>query len=108
MKYIITESQYNKLYLMRRLGIIDELIDNSMESIYGKSSSYYDICDYDLEGYITVVTQWIAERMYYDYFGDLDDSSEEWSEIYHKIKDYINVKHSNKIVSLYNKYCHKK
>jgi len=104
----MTEQQYNKLYLMRRLGVIDELIDNSMESVYTKASSYYDICDYGSDTFIDVVSEWVVERMYYDYFGNMDDSSEEWGEVYHKIKDYIDKKHADKIVSLYNKVCNKK
>lgn len=108
MKYIINEEQYDKLYLRRRLYAIDELIEYGMESIYGKSSSYYDVCDYDSNTFIDVVSEWIGERMYYDYFGDMDDASVEWAEIYQKIMDYVKIKHSNRIISLYNKICNKK
>lgn len=105
MKYIITEEQYNNLSVKRKLYVIDELINIRMKQIYKGGNFYVDYCDYGSDTFIDIIIEWVVERMYYDYFGEMDDNSEEWANIYRMIIEYIKKIHSNKIIEQYNKMC---
>lgn len=108
MKYLITEKQNNLISLKRRFFSIDELINKRMKEVYKWRGNFYvDYCDYGSDTFIDVVAEWVVEKMYYEYFSDMDDSGDEWGEIHHAINDYIEKYHSEKIVELYNKICNK-
>jgi len=67
------------LKVKRRLAVVDELFIYLMDKIYRPEK----ICWYtDSDEFIEVVTSAVIERMYYDYFGDIDDLSDEWTRIY--------------------------
>jgi len=101
MKYVITEDQ--KIRLLRRLSVIDEIVKSSLEEIYTPNK----ICDlYDSGSMLLdVVTEHAVERMYYRYFSGIDDLSEEWKEIYEMIVGYIKEVYSDGINDYYNNTC---
>jgi hypothetical protein len=102
----LKEKKYNmdnKLRVLRRLGTVDSMINNEITKF--TSSYYLKICDYDLEDFLTMIIQWVCERMYYDYFGDIDDESEEWSSIHNIIAKYIESIHYNNIKDFYFDNC---
>lgn len=101
MKYIITENQ--KIKLLRRLPSIDDLVKTALEDIYTPSK----ICDlYDSgETLLDVITEFVVERMYYGYFSDVDDLSDEWRETYEMIVKYVKDVYSNGINDYYNNQC---
>jgi hypothetical protein len=107
MKYIITEEQNLRVKILRRLGSVHEIINNELSYFYSQRSKYQNLCKYDLEDFITIVIQWICEKMYYDYFSDIDDTSEEWSSIHNIIVEYIESVHFKTIKHFYNKKCSK-
>lgn len=100
MKYIITEQQYRKIYLSRRLYAIDDEIDNFFRRIVPRN-----FCKFGADGAIEDAIDFVVDRMYFDYFGDIDDSSEEWESVYKMIKQYVRKAHSDKIIDFYNKIC---
>lgn len=101
MKYIVTESQ--KIKLMRRLSEIDILVKKSLDEIYTPNK----ICDlYDSgETLLDVVTEYVVEIMYYRYFTDTDDLSDEWRETYDMIVKYMKEAYSDGIKDYYNNNC---
>jgi hypothetical protein len=96
----------NKVKVLRRLSSVDDMIKNDISKF--KGSYYLNICDYDLDEFITMIIQWVCERMYYDYFGDIDDESEEWSSIHNIIVKYVESVHSNNIEQFYSDACRTK
>lgn len=101
MKYIISESQ--KIKLMRRLSEIDDLVKTFLEEIYTTNK----ICDlYDSgETLLDVITEYIAEIMYYRHFTDTDDLSDEWKETYDMIVEYMKDAYSDGIKNYYDNNC---
>lgn len=65
MKYIITESQRDKLFVMRRLPELKELLHHQF--------SYYYPCDYDsLVTYMMALKIEMFETLKFDWFDEID------------------------------------
>ena len=88
---------------MRRLSEIDDLVKTSLEEIYTTNK----ICDlYDSgETLLDVITEYIAEIMYYRHFTDTDDLSDEWGETYDMIVEYMKNAYSDGIKNYYDNNC---
>jgi len=82
--------------LLRRINNIDDLVDYRLERY-----TYLDVCDVTMEGFFYMISQWVIEAMYYDYFGDVDDLSEEWTTMYRFMSKYIDSVHRKKIEDFY-------
>ena len=104
MKYIITEEQDVRLSILRRLSSVDDWTNYYLTT----EPYYFNICNYDFEDFLSMVIQWVCEKMYYDYYNDVDDDSEEWSLIHNIIVKYIELVHSNTINDFYKNKCGKK
>jgi hypothetical protein len=93
----------NRVKVLRRMHVVDDMISNEITKFTG--SYYLDICKFDVEDFISMVIQWVCERMYYDYFSDIDDDSEEWSSIHNIIAKYIESVHIYNIEKFYADTC---
>ena len=91
--------------LLRRIHNIDSLVEHSIKSIYTlpKICILYDSGEILLD----VIIEYVVDRLYYDYFSDIDDSSKEWEEMYNIIVKYARTTHGERIIEYYNKNCEK-
>ena len=89
----INESNTNRL--RRLLHRVDYLVDHVIQyseyeddfcSIFKSALSYFDY-----------VTSEINQALYYNYFEDIDDSSEEWKEVYDMMVKYVDEVHGHHI-----------
>jgi hypothetical protein len=101
MKYIITEEQNLRLRLLRRISVIDEMIVPSCERVLRWG---YDICRHDVNSYVSSVASNIVEDMYYEYFSDIEDDSDEWYRLSEMMKNYVQ-NHYRTIEKFYKKRC---
>jgi len=69
----------------RRFYNIDELIPLVMREVKDRDS----ICKYTIENYVEAVTYNTIDHMYWDFFADIDDDSEEWTEMFRAMEKYI-------------------
>jgi len=77
-----------EIRLRRRINKIDELIAFAIREV--KDS--HNICKYTVDSYVGSVAANIIEHMYWDFFSDIDDSSEEWIKMYDTMEKYISDK----------------
>ena len=96
----------NKFRALRRLWAIDNLVKYRLED-YDKIYMEYGLCDEDENYFYAVVSGWVIEQMYYNYFGDIDDSSNEWTEIFDIMEKYINSVHKKTIMDFFTDRCGK-
>jgi len=74
-----------KISLRRRIQNIDELIPSSIREI----KDNFNICKYTVDIYVSAVAANVIEHMYWDFFSDIDDGSEEWIKMYNTMEKYI-------------------
>lgn len=90
------------LKVRRRLGAVDELFIYLMDKIYRPEK----FCEYtDSDEFIEVVISAVIERMYYNYFSDVDDLSDEWTHMYIGMQKYLTEKYGNMMKQYYEKNC---
>jgi hypothetical protein len=100
----------NKLRLLRRLYAIENLIEYRLDDyvdmiLSNNSYRFFKFCDKDEDYFYEVLVRWVIEQMYYNYFSDIDDTSEEWSEMYKMMEEYIDKLYSKKIKDFFNNRC---
>jgi hypothetical protein len=100
----------NKLRLLRRLYAIENLVEYRLDDyvdmiLSNNSYRFFKFCDKDETYFFLVVSQWVVEQMYYNYFSDVDDTSEEWSEMYKMMEEYIDKLYSKIIKDFFNNRC---
>lgn len=100
-KYIITESQGAKFRVLRRATHMDAMIPRAQKMV----AKYYDICERGLNFFIDLVCDEVCEVMALDYFGDVEEDSQEWLDIATTIHHYIKSKHSDDITKYYKTWC---
>jgi hypothetical protein len=71
--------------LKRRIHNVDELIPFIIREVIDREN----ICKYSIDKYVDAVVYHTIEHMYWDFFADIDDSSEEWVEMYNAMEKYI-------------------
>ena len=86
---------------MRRLNIVDTLIKIKLEEEFNID------CNYGAEGLLDRFIEWTNEIMYYNYFSDSDDDSDEWRKIWDIYSDYIKNTYTEKIIDFYKRKCGK-
>ena len=74
-----------KISLRRRIQNIDELIPSSIREVKDR----HNICKYTVDIYVSAVAANVIEHMYWDFFSDIDDGSEEWIKMYDTMEKYI-------------------
>jgi len=89
----------------RRLLQISTLIHYLLDKYYQPEK----ICDLygSYDEFIQVISEAVAERMYYSYFSHLDEMGDEWTEIYHGIMGYIDDHWGQRLEKYFNENCDK-
>lgn len=107
MKIIITEEQNTRLRVLRRLSPIDDLVDYKLRKYDNmiKTNIAFGLCDENEHYFYDVVKQWVIEQMYYGYFGDIDDSSDDWEEMYNIMEKYLDSNHKDNIKDFFISSC---
>ena len=86
----------------RRYGLIDDEFNRLMHKVYGPDK----ICIYRSgEELVMVVTEAVAENLYFNTFYNLDDDSKEWEEIYDSIIGYMQHKYGKQLEEYYHINC---
>jgi len=123
-KLKIKRKKVGLVRMRKDLGGLDEYIkilhDGDYEDFFQKEirdkfddylsflvNNYYKHpCEYENEHQmIEVIKYAIIERMYYDYFGDLDDNGKEWREMFNVMDDHIYGSWGEKLSEYYNLRC---
>ena len=98
----INESMKVSPRLARRLQFLDYEIESKLRSVYRPDN----ICSYkNADELLDVVGEAAIDSMYWNYFGNLDDNSKEWSNIYYSMVNYITTKYGEKIKEYYRSNC---
>ena len=98
----INESMKVSPRLARRLQFLDYEIERILRSVYRPDN----ICSYkNADELLAVVGGAAIDSMYWNYFGNLDDNSKEWSNIYYSMVNYITTKYGEKIKEYYRSNC---
>lgn len=99
---ILKEEYTLSIFAKRSLLYIDDEVDYLLDNIYTPKK----ICRYEnpIE-FLYVIIEATFERMYYKYYNNIDDNSDEWGQIYHYIADYIKEKHNTRIMQYYINNC---
>ena len=97
----------NKLAILRRLYVIDNLVNFKLDKYDNSIATKmeFGLCDESDEYFYGIISQWVIEQMYYNHFGNIDDSSEEWKELYNVMEKYINTLHGKTIRDFFNDIC---
>jgi len=123
-KLKIKRKKLGLVRMRKLLGGLDEYIkllhDGDYEDFFQKEirdkfdeylsflvKNYYrNPCEYENEHQmIEVIKYAIIERMYYDYFGDLDDNGKEWRKMFNVMDDHIYGSWGEKLSEYYNLRC---
>ena len=98
----------NKLRTLRRVHAIDEIINHKLDRIENMIIvNNLNLCELSLQQFYDMVAEYVKESMYYDYFSDIDDYSDEWREIHEIMTKYIDFVYGDKIENFYWGYCEK-
>lgn len=99
---ILQESTPTKF--KRLLHVIDKRIDIVLQSPDYESNDFCSVF-YDPSAFINTIISEVADEFYYAYFSSLDDSGEEWGNIYNMIVDYIEMEHGKKLTKYWLSIC---
>lgn len=94
---------------LRRLFAIDNLIKYRLDE-YDEMIKYntdFGFCDENEEYFFLVISRWVIKHMHYNYFGDIDDKSNEWKEIYGVMEKYIDSLFGKTIRDFFTDRCSK-
>jgi hypothetical protein len=90
-----------EILLKRRIHNIDEL----MSFIVGEVTDRNDICEWDVDEFLVAVAYSMINHMYWDFFGNIDEDSEEWSKMYKLMEKYIYDKFGEELRQGYHIIC---
>jgi len=90
MKYIITENQKDRLFVLRRINAIDEIIDNSFNQIWKIFK-----CSHPFEQFFYMVNLDTVDQLEFE-IGDLEKTQE--------VKNFVNEYLETKREEIRNKY----
>ena len=101
MKVLINENQESELNrLMRRLRLVDDIIDEEIEGIVDVN----DICPYEPKDFYQWVFERIERRLYFLHFEDINVEDEIWDKMSKIIKNYVYTAHMAKMEKVYKYY----
>ena len=89
------------LFVRRRIDAVDWQIDFAVKEV----NRQYNVCNLGEDGFIDTVIQKTIDSMYWDFFSDMDDNSDEWTSAYHYMERYINNNFVNKLRENYHLNC---
>jgi ADP-ribose pyrophosphatase YjhB (NUDIX family) len=99
---ILREETNINMRLRRRLSLIDEEVKYRMDVVYRPNN----ICRYESgEELLEVITEATIDSIYYKYFDDIDDTSDEWVKIFLFIEKYIKDKYGSDLKNYYHINC---
>ena len=99
---ILREDKKPINWVRRRYGLIDDEFNRLMHKVYGPDK----ICMYRSgEELVMVVTEAVAENLYFNTFYNLDNDSKEWEEVYDSIIGYMQYKYGKKLEEYYHINC---
>lgn len=99
---ILREENKSLLRARRRINVVDELLSFKVRRYYKPES----ICIYESgEELVEVVMEAVIDNVYWDYFGDIDDTSKEWKIIFDYFEDYIKDKYGDELKKYYHINC---
>jgi hypothetical protein len=99
----------NNLKVLRRLHAVDDLIKYKLD-VYDemiKSNKDFGLCDENEQYFFLVISRRVIVDMYYNYFGDIDDDSDEWKEIFDVMEKYIDSLFGKTIRDFFTDRCGK-
>jgi len=97
----------NKLRVLRRIYRIDILVKYRLDHYNNMIDTMkeFGLCNESEEYFFETISQWVIEQMYYNDFGDVDDLSEEWKEMYGVMEKYIDAIHGKTIRDFFTDRC---
>jgi len=100
----------NKLRVLRRVYAIDLLVEYRLDDyvdmiLSNNDSRFFGLCNENENYFYDVVSRWVIEQMYYNNFSDVDDTSEEWKEMYGIMESYIDSIHGKTIRDFFTDRC---
>jgi hypothetical protein len=100
---ILKEETNLRLSARRRFHELDELLHELLTTYYSSSK----ICIYrnEYEFFEHITHSIIADNMYYSHFEHIDDLSEEWSQLYRMMEEYIKDNYGDKLKEYYHMNC---
>jgi hypothetical protein len=102
---ILREETSNPINLiLRRLESLDWLVEFSVREI---ERQYNGICKVRTpENFVEIVIEKTGDGMYWDFFAEtIDDSSDEWGQMYRFIEKYVETKFGDTLRSNFNRLC---
>jgi len=99
---VLREESQIPTRLRRRISMLDYEVESRLRTTYTPNN----ICTYgSAEELLDNVAETAIDSMYWNYFGDVDDNSKEWVEIYYAMVYYIENKYGDKIKEYYHINC---
>ena len=97
----------NKLRVLRRIYRIDILVKYRLDHYNNMidTMKVFELCNESEEYFYDIVSRWVIEQMYYNDFGNVNDLSEEWKEMYGVMEKYIDTIHGKTIRDFFTDRC---
>jgi ABC-type transporter MlaC component len=103
-KEVLREETKIPSRLRRRFSRVDKEVNYQMGVILKPNN----ICHYQNgKELLGVITYSVIENIYYEYFEDIDDDSEEWKIMYDSMEKYITNRYGEEIINYYDEHCSK-
>lgn len=101
-KRILQEETDIPIRLRRRLLFIDDMVPFKIKHYYKPNT----ICRYESdEEFFEEVMYSVIDTMYWDYFGDIPDNSNEWTNMFYIMEKYIRGNYGDKLKEYYHINC---
>lgn len=100
-KQILREESKTNIKVRRRTVHIDDEVEMAVRNF---KDQFNTICIGE-HNFIATIIELTLDAMYWTYFSDIDDNSDEWNEIYGQIENYINKKFVPKLKMDYHLNC---
>ena len=99
---ILNEESKVPVEVRRRISEVDFNVDYSIKEI---KRQYGSICKLNETEFIETVIDKTIDEMYWVYFSDMDDNSQEWGATYRLLVHYIEDKFGDKLKKTYHINC---
>lgn len=96
----------DELRYRRRIKDVDKVIKQTIGDLlkhYGTSSFCYTFTQ--PKSFLNAVIDDVTTAIYYAWFSDMDDDSDEWGEIYNLNHEYISKIYGDRIIAAWNDNC---
>jgi archaellum biogenesis protein FlaJ (TadC family) len=101
-KRILREESNFSLKVRRRFTEMDSSLAYIIKKFYAPNM----ICGYkDSKDLFEHISHSVIEIIYYEYFEDIDDLSDEWEQMYYMMAEYLKNKHGAAIDEYYHLNC---